>query len=435
MGVAPTGAIFKGLTFDGESSKDYGIYITGSAVFNAPARDVEMITIPGRNGTFALDHGRFENIEVTYPAGLFGDTEADFAQGISDFRNFLASRQGYVELSDEYNPGEYRLAVYKNGLDVTPEQLKAGEFEITFDCKPQRWLTAGQDPVSITSGDEITNPTLFDASPLLLVDGYGTINLGDGGSVVIDDVPLGYTPIAQRVTIAKEFEQSQGTGTSLAADVYITGAKLNTNDPFTINADGFCYVHNADYAPSEQTITAISITEQDAPTPPTIHSVEARTDNGEAFISWYVANDIENYGTETNAKRGHWDITIDGFKNADPSDTFQIVFSLDWALKYYGNEHVKLTVGCGADTGDVAGSATAEILDLYGTSTKNATGYPLYIDLDIGEAYKEEGGEIISSNSAVTLGATLPVLPPGNSEITFPNTIASLDIVPRWWKL
>lgn len=430
-----TGSMYKGFTFGGISSKDYGVYISGDGVFNAPEKDVEMISIPGRSGSFALDHGRWLNIELAYPAGLFGSDETDFAQAISDLRNALASKKGYQVLEDDYHPGEFRQAIYHSGLEVTPAQLKAGEFNIVFDCKPQRWLTAGQNPVSITSGDEITNPTLFDASPLLLVDGYGTIDLGDGGSVTIDNVPLGYTPISQRVTIAKEFEQSQGTGTTLAADVYITGAKLNASDPFTINADGFCYVHNADYAPSEQTITAISITEQDAPTPPTIHSIEARTNTGEAFISWYVANDIESYGTETNAKRGHWDITIDGFKNADPSDTFQIVFSLDWALKYYGNEHVKLTVGCGADTGDVAGSATAEILDLYGTSTKNATGYPLYIDLDIGEAYKEEGGQIISSNAAVTLGATLPVLPPGNSEITFPNTITSLDIVPRWWKL
>ena len=70
MAVAPTGNIFKSLEFDGESSKGYGVYITGAAVYNAPEREVEMITIPGRNGSFALDHGRFQNIEVTYPAGI-----------------------------------------------------------------------------------------------------------------------------------------------------------------------------------------------------------------------------------------------------------------------------------------------------------------------------------------------------------------------------
>lgn len=149
MAIISTGAIYKSLVFDGESSRDYGIYITGQAVYNAPERDVEMINIPGRNGSFALDKGRFQNIEVTYPAGIFADNETDFAQGISDFRNFLCSRNGYVRLTDEYNPGEYRMAVYKSGLDVSPAQLKAGEFDIVFDCKPQRFLTSGEEPITI----------------------------------------------------------------------------------------------------------------------------------------------------------------------------------------------------------------------------------------------------------------------------------------------
>lgn len=149
MAIVPTGAIYKSLVFDGESSRDYGIYITGQAVYNAPERDVEMINIPGRNGSFALDKGRFQNIEVTYPAGIFADNEADFAQGISDFRNFLCSRNGYVRLTDDYNPDEYRMAVYKSGLDVSPAQLKAGEFQLVFDCKPQRYLTSGEEPITI----------------------------------------------------------------------------------------------------------------------------------------------------------------------------------------------------------------------------------------------------------------------------------------------
>ena len=164
MAVNETGAIFKALSFDGESSRTYGIYITGEAVYNAPERDVEMVTIPGRNGAFALDKGRFENIEVTYPAGMFADTEEDFAKGIADFRNMLCSRQGYCRLTDEYNPDEFRLAVYKSGLEVSPAQLRAGEFNITFECKPQRYLMSGQQKfivgdwgeTEVKTGDVIT---------------------------------------------------------------------------------------------------------------------------------------------------------------------------------------------------------------------------------------------------------------------------------------
>ena len=159
MAVAPTGAIYKAMTIDGESSRTYGVYITGQAVYNAPQREVEMISVPGRNGQLALDKGRFENIEVTYPAGIYADTEAEFAEAVSNFRNFLCSRDGYVRIEDEYNPNEYRMGVYKSGLEVTPAMLKAGEFEIIFDCKPQRWLTEGETAVTIGEWGETETAT------------------------------------------------------------------------------------------------------------------------------------------------------------------------------------------------------------------------------------------------------------------------------------
>ena len=92
--MAVTGAIYNHLIFGGVDSADYGIYITGEAVYNAPPRAVDMITVPGRNGSVALDQGRFENIVVTYPAGTFGDDQADFRTALSDFRNAILSHFG-----------------------------------------------------------------------------------------------------------------------------------------------------------------------------------------------------------------------------------------------------------------------------------------------------------------------------------------------------
>lgn len=195
MAVIETGAIFKTLRFDGTSlgtsgvlSSDYGVYITGEAVYNAPERDVNMITIPGRNGTFAQDNGRFNNITVTYPAGLIQQTDTDFKQAISDFRNALCSRTGYRRLEDDYHTDEYRMAVYKNGLEVTPANLEAGEFSITFECKPQRFLKSGETWTTATQGLTFSNPTLFEAAPLLEVKGYGTIKLTQGDYAVKDIV-------------------------------------------------------------------------------------------------------------------------------------------------------------------------------------------------------------------------------------------------------
>lgn len=153
-------AVFNSLTFDGENSLDYGVYITGEAVYNAPERAVELISIPGRNGAIALDQGRFENIEVTYPAGTFGDDQPEFASKIRAFRNALASRFNYVKLTDSYHPDEYRLGLYKSGLTTTPVQRsKAGEFPITFNCKPQRFLTSGETEVDGAAWSNVQTET------------------------------------------------------------------------------------------------------------------------------------------------------------------------------------------------------------------------------------------------------------------------------------
>lgn len=173
-------AVFNSLTFDGENSLDNNVYITGEAVYNAPERAAEMVTIPGRNGALAIDQGHFENIEVTYPAGTFGITQTEFASVMAGFRNKLASRYTYKRLTDDYHPDEYRLGIYVSGLEVNPGYYnRTGEFDITFDCKPQRFLISGSEEHVFTANGSIINPTLFASNPIVIVSGNGTFEIGD----------------------------------------------------------------------------------------------------------------------------------------------------------------------------------------------------------------------------------------------------------------
>lgn len=179
-------AIFNSFTFDDINSLSHGIYITGEAVFNAPERVVEMIPIPGKNGALAIDQGYFSNIEVIYPAGCFADSMRDFADKIAEFRNILTSRYSYVRLRDTYHPDEFRLALYKSGLEVSPVRYgSAAQFNITFECKPQRWLYPQVQKTYTSSGGTLNNPTLFESKPLLRVRGAGTVTIGDKSMTIL----------------------------------------------------------------------------------------------------------------------------------------------------------------------------------------------------------------------------------------------------------
>lgn len=182
-------AVMKSLTFDNNNSLNYNIYISGEGVYNAPKRVVDMVDVPGRNGALAMDQGRFENIEITYPAGTFAATQADFADNVSAFRNVLCARHSYMRLSDDYHTDEFRLALYKSGLEVDPVSYnRAGEFNIVFTAKPQRFLTSGETKTTLTSSGTVTNPTQFDAQPLITVTGTGTLTV-NGVQITISKTP------------------------------------------------------------------------------------------------------------------------------------------------------------------------------------------------------------------------------------------------------
>lgn len=211
-------ALFKTFTLDGENSADYGLYISGDAVYDAPERNLELVDIPGRNGALAIDQGRFENIEVTYPAGIFADNQQDFAEKVDAARNWLGSKHYYVTLTDDYHPEYYRMALFRSGLSVSPVAYnRAGSFQIKFECKPQRFLVSGDDPweqagnyqtltdensvdLQNESGVDIegatteiytiTNPTPWESKPLIIATGSGDIGIGNQ-SITVSGVSEG----------------------------------------------------------------------------------------------------------------------------------------------------------------------------------------------------------------------------------------------------
>lgn len=180
--------------FDEEDSRNYGVYISGQAVFDAPARRGEQIQIPGRNGSLHLDEGCFEDLELKYPAFIV----RGFDDNMQRLRNMLLSKNGYCKLYDSYNPDEYRLARYSSGMEVKPTStLKEGRFDIVFDCHPQRFLATGETKRTFTESGTITNPTLFEARPLIRV--YGTGVLGIGSQSVTINTANVYTDIDSEI--------------------------------------------------------------------------------------------------------------------------------------------------------------------------------------------------------------------------------------------
>lgn len=179
------------LTFNSINSLQYGVYISGTGVFNSPARDREMIEVPGRNGDIIIDHGRYKNIEVTYPAFIV----KNFKSNLTAWANKMLEPVDYARLSDTYHPDEFRLAVLSQGMVVDPVRwLAAGSFDLVFNCRPERFLTSGETATTFTAGGTINNPTDMPSKPLIRVTGAGTITV-NGTAIEIASHSLSYIDI------------------------------------------------------------------------------------------------------------------------------------------------------------------------------------------------------------------------------------------------
>ena len=404
--------MFKGLTFGGINSKDYGVYIEGESAFNAPQRDVELIEIPGRNGAYVHDMGRYSNIEVSYPAGLFGHSESEFAEKISNFRNAICSKKGYQRLTDDYNPDEYRMGVYSSGLDVKPAILRAGEFELKFNCKPQRFLTSGDVPVSLDSGDTLTNPTLFESKPLIECKGYGSIDI-NGQEIEVTLEPLGHVVIAS--------SKSGSMATALQINLDTSG--LVTGDTIELEA-GSKLNENALHSYSSLSGATATVSSAD--------DISFTTIVGATWLSMAVTFPSVGFVFGI-AKTVNYSFGLDLTKNGT---TYSVAYT--GAIVYDGASTITVsfsrTIPAGSGLYN-AGYPQFGSKPITAESNMTIGNNAVYIDLDIDEAYMIVDDVPVSLNNSVVLGATLPTLKSGVNEITYDNTITNFKITPRWWKL
>lgn len=172
-------------TLDGVDSRDYGVFISGMGVFNAPARAVKYISVPGRDGDLISMDTRLQNGTLTYRNSLI---YTEFEDNIADFRAFLLQKTGYRRLIDSFNPNEYRMVSYTGPLDVKPsKQLDMGKFDLVFNAMPQRYLLSGEMAQTFTESGSITNPTRFATKPLIRVYGNGVLGVGADSITIINN--------------------------------------------------------------------------------------------------------------------------------------------------------------------------------------------------------------------------------------------------------
>ena len=188
------------ISFNGKSSKDFGITISGSGTHIKPARRVERIDIPGRNGQLTVSDGTWENVIITYPCFAFNN----FLAKMDWIGAWLLAPAGYCRLEDTYHPEHFRMAEYYGGIEPTASTLnRHGKFELSFNCKPMKYLKNGFQWM-YAEEDTFVNLTGFPSKPIFKISGRNgaqvlTVNgtrvkvgayAGSSTSVTYDEINL-----------------------------------------------------------------------------------------------------------------------------------------------------------------------------------------------------------------------------------------------------
>lgn len=322
---------------------------------------------------------------------------------------FLLQSSGQVYV---YPPVSDSLANFKTWLASNPLQI------VYPLATPQTYqLTAQQielltgDNIIWSSGGTITleygqdpsvlfNPTLFEASPLLEVEGYGNIDV-NGFDVSIENVVFGDIQVSEKVQ---------------------NSAKLDITN---CNSGDLLYTKVQGSARTLMGRWEAKITGKLGA------KVQGQTSTGSA-LRYYGPYYVGTPWSET------WVSSTLNVTVSYGGTTYSAEVTLSPTMTYDGDDTISIGVattktGDGASYIDVA--VTAEIYPFWCNSTKTILGHPTCVDCDLGEAYKVENDEIISLNAYIALGSKLPTLAVGENEITFDNTFTEVKVTPRWWKV
>jgi len=161
--------------YAGRPSSSFFTFVSDSDGWNSATRQLDAITVPGRNGTLTpLNSNTFNNVQVTYKCYM----SKEMSIKLDELRAYLNAFNGYQRLEDTINSTYYRMARYNGSFEVESKDKLAATFDITFDCMPQKFLKSGEAVTTLTATGNINNPTSYNAKPVLKIYGIGEVKIG-----------------------------------------------------------------------------------------------------------------------------------------------------------------------------------------------------------------------------------------------------------------
>lgn len=185
--------------FNGKPATEYGVrQIEVYPEYNRPERKADIFEVPGRSGNVVFLQDAWNEIEKEYEIYTGDGSRGSVPKEFCNISEWLNSADGYARLEDTYEPEIFRLAYCLGAYETENALNRHGRATLTFNCRPERFLKSGEQPIEITASSKaIKNPTIYKAKPLFIVTctdsaEAATIRVGNY-RIFLNKAPIGET--------------------------------------------------------------------------------------------------------------------------------------------------------------------------------------------------------------------------------------------------
>ena len=189
-------------TYKGIRSSEMGLRVSGDLNFNSPVRDVNLVTVAGRNGDLVMDNGRFASVIRSIPCRLNVPKGQQVESLINEITNWLGTDIGFHDFTWSGDPEFVYQVMIENSVSLQRLLPEFGEALVKFRMHPIKYLISSLNERAIANGTNIANPYQLPAKPVIRVIGNGDLLLNIGNQVLdLRDIHNGIIVDCETMTV------------------------------------------------------------------------------------------------------------------------------------------------------------------------------------------------------------------------------------------
>lgn len=181
----------KRITFGGEVVP---AWIASPPNIIRPARKMNVTPIAGSNREVVEMEDAWDSYDQTYTLFVGDGTDNSIQPIINEVARTLY-KNGWQTLVDDYEPDVFRMAYYQGPFDVENRFTRAGKFNVSFRCRPERFLISGNVSAGVNNNGNVFNPTAYSSKPLIHIEGQGN------GTLTVAGVTMSFTGIVDYLNL------------------------------------------------------------------------------------------------------------------------------------------------------------------------------------------------------------------------------------------